>query len=141
MDRTIPLVQGAVELRDGHCRHVVRKGHKYGKAVLVSNCGFWEMDNFDPLLVHMKAFCKNGAREFAGALLRPYGWIMKAPREYGLPIDDIREAAKEAGRQLVTDGEMCTETLDRVSRELIPQEMCAGLISQGIQGAQPGADS
>ena len=27
--------------------------------MLVSNCGFWEMDNFDPLLVHMKAVSKN----------------------------------------------------------------------------------
>lgn len=43
------------------------------KMVLVSNCGFWEMDNFDPLLVHLKALCRNAEAEFVGALLRLHG--------------------------------------------------------------------
>ena len=51
-------------------------GYKRGKIVLVCNCGYWEMDNFNPLLAHVKAICRNTDREFAGALLRPYGYIM-----------------------------------------------------------------
>ena len=42
--------------------------------------------------------------------------------EMDMPIDDIFEAAKEAGRQLVRDGKMSTETLKIVSRELVPLE-------------------
>ncbi len=122
MDRMIPLAQPFIELRDGHCRHPGREGAKYGKVVLVSNCGFWEMDNFDPLLVHMTAICKNLSREFAGALLRPHGGALRPMMEMGAPLDDIFEAAKEAGRQLVRDGEMSIETLATVSRELIPLE-------------------
>jgi len=122
MDRLVPLLQPFFELREDHCRHPLREGIKNGKVVLVSNCGFWEMDNFDPLLVHMKAFCKNAGREFAGALLRPHGPELRRMMKKGLPIDDIFDAAKEAGRQLVEDGQMFAETLKIVSRELVPLE-------------------
>ncbi len=123
MDRTIPFAQPFFELRDGHCRHPLREGTKHGKVVLVSTCGFWEMDNFDPLLVHARAACKNAGREFAGALLRPHGGGLKRMVEMGIPIDDIFEAAKEAGRQLVKDGKMSPEILKIVSRELMPLEV------------------
>ena len=122
IDRTPPLVQPFVELRDGHYRHVVREGHKYAKLVLVSNCGFWEMDNFDSLLMHVKAACKNMGKEFAGALLRPHGAVLGGMVEMGVSLDDIFEAAKEAGHQLVRDGKMSSETLATVSRELMPSE-------------------
>ncbi len=136
LDRTIPLVQPFFELRDGHCRHTVPEGHKYAKVVLVSSCGFWEMDNFDPLLVHLKAYCKNASKEFAGALLRSCGGILGAPKEFGLPIDEILHAASEAGRQLVKDGKMAAETLDSISRELVPQEMYVQIVNQSFQQAQ-----
>ena len=123
LDRLIPLVHPFIELRDDHCRHPLREDGKHGKVVLVSNCGFWEMDNFDPMLVHMKAACKNMSREFAGALLRPHGGGLRPMKEMSMPLDDIFEAAKEAGRQLVRDGEMSAETLATVSRELMPREM------------------
>jgi len=135
LDRVLPLVQPFFELRDGHCRHPLREGTKSGKIVLVSNCGFWEMDNFDPLLVHIKAACKNGSREFAGALLRPHGPALRAMMEMGMPVDDILEAAKKAGRQLVEDGGMSPETLNVVSRELMPLEAYAQTANQRFQKA------
>lgn len=128
IDRMLPLLQPFFELREGHCRHPLREGAKHGKVVLVSNCGFWGMDNFDPLLVHMKAISKNFDREFAGALLRPHGTGMRRMLQADIPIDDIFAAAKEAGRQLVADGRMSSETLKAVSREIISLE-------QHMQGA------
>jgi len=52
IDRLIPLLQPYIEIRDGHCRHPRREGQKRAKLVLVANCGFWEMDNFNPLVIH-----------------------------------------------------------------------------------------
>lgn len=135
IDRMLPIVKPLFEMRDGHCRHPLREGTKSSKVVLVSNCGFWEMDNFDPLLDHMKAFCKNATSEFAGALLRPHGEGMRPMMEIGKPIDDIFEAAKEAGRQLVEEGEMSVETLNIVSRELMPLEMYVQVVNQYFQQA------
>ncbi len=128
IERMLPLVEPFYVLRGGHCRHPRRAGTKSGKVVLVSNCGFWEMDNFDPLLVHIKAICKNADREFAGALLRPHGTGMRRMLQEGIAIDDIFTAAKEAGRQLVTDGGMSPESLKAVSRNLMSLE-------QQMQGA------
>lgn len=135
LDRTIPLMQPFFELRDGHCRHPLREGVKHGKVVLVSSCGFWEMDNFDPLLVHMKAVCKNAAREFAGALLRPHGPALRRMVRKGIPVDDVFEAAKEAGRQLVDDGGMSPATLEIVSRELVSREEHMQALNRSFQRA------
>jgi multimeric flavodoxin WrbA len=141
LDRVIPLSEPFFELRDGHCRHPVRKGVKRGKLVLVANCGFWEMDNFDPLLVHMRAACKNLGSEFAGALLRPHGPALRGMLEMGAPVDDVLASAKEAGRQLVEDGRMSAETLAAVSRELLPLERYVKVINQNFQGALDARDA
>ena len=135
IDRMLPRMQPFFELRDGHCRHPLCEGTKSFKIVLVSNCGFWEMDNFDPLLVHMKAFCKNASSEFAGALLRPHGEGMSFMMEMGASLDDIFDAAKEAGRQLVEDGEMSSETLSIISRELMPMDIYVQSVNQYFQQA------
>lgn len=128
IERMLPLVEPFFEIRDNHCRHPRREGTKSGKVVLVSSCGFWELDNFDPLLVHLKVICKNADREFAGALLRPHSSGVKRMLQEDIPIDDIFDAAKEAGRQLVTDGRMSPETLQTVSRNVVSRE-------QFVQGA------
>ncbi|MHC1753950.1 MAG: flavodoxin family protein [Methanosarcina sp.] len=133
IDRMIPLVQPFFELRDDHCRHPARGKAKARKCVLVSNCGFWEKDNFDSLLVFMKAFCKNASAEFAGALLRPHGGALPTMIEMGAPIGDIFEAAKEAGRQLAKEQKISSETLDIVSRELMPKEMYIQFANQYTQ--------
>jgi len=133
MDRIVPIAQPFFELRDGHCRHPLREGVKKGKVVLVSNCGLWEMDNFDPLLVHIEAACKNLSREFAGALLRPHGPGLEIVMEMGQTVDDIYAAAKEAGRQLVEEGKMSAETLNAVSRELMTQEAYLQIVNEVFQ--------
>ena len=135
LDRIIPLLQPFFELRDGHCRHLLREGYKHGKMVLVSNSGFWEMDNFDPMLVHMKAVCRNGAMEFAGALLRPHGEALRPMMKLGISLDDVFDAAREAGRQLVKDGKMSAETLNIVSRELVPLEAYVRTADETFQQA------
>ena len=133
IDRTPPMGQPFIEIRDGHYRHVVREGHKHAKVALVSNCGFWEMDNFDPLLAHVKAACKNMGKEFAGALLRPHGAVLGSMVEWGVPLDDILNAAREAGRQLVRDGRMSPETLAIVSRELMPGDVYLRTLNELFQ--------
>jgi len=117
IDRTMPLFLPLIELLDGHCSGLPREGTKYSKVVLVATCGYWEMDNFDLLLAHVQVL-----GEFAGALLRPQADVLRPMLDRGEPLDDIFTAAKEAGRQLVRDGKMATETLDIVSRELMPLE-------------------
>lgn len=121
IDRLVPLLQMYIETRDGHCRHPP-KDNKKRKIVLVSNCGFWERDNFDPLIQHMRALAKNLNAEFAGALVRPHGPFLRSAPQSGLPFEDILEAAKTAGRELVLDGVITEKNLAIVSRDMLSQE-------------------
>ena len=129
LDRAIPLDSGKVIIREGHCRHPSRSGGGMGKVALMSVCGFHEMDNFDPLVTHVKALCKNMNAEFVGAVLRPYAWALSALPERGIDVSDVVEAIRNAGRQLVENGKFEEATLATISRELIPQEIVAQLIS------------
>lgn len=97
--------------------------------------GLWELYNFDPLIVHMKAMYKNTSREFAGALLRPHGSALSYMQREGLPVADIIEAAKEAGRQLVRNGQVSSKTLKTISRELLPLEMYVQEVNKGFTKA------
>ena len=135
IDRTLPRLQPVFELRDDHIRHPGRGETRHQKTVLVSNCGFWEMDNFDPLIVHIKAICKNTRSEFAGALLRPHGPAMKPMLAISGLVEDVIEAAREAGRQLVTDGKMSSDTLNTVSRELMSRDDYIQAANQSFQQA------
>ena len=123
IDRIIPIAEPFIELRDGHCRHPHRGEHRHGnKMVLVSSCGFWEKDNFDALIVHAEAICRNGNMQFAGALLRPHAGALKSMLEMGAGVEDVIDAARDAGRQIIQNGKISEETLNTVSRELISCE-------------------
>ncbi|MHA1959005.1 MAG: flavodoxin family protein [Candidatus Thorarchaeota archaeon] len=133
LDRFIPLSSGKVELVDGHCRHPSRSGKTGDKLVLLSVCGFAEMDNFDSLVTHVTAMSKNMHREFVGAVLRPYAWALNMPERIGIEIEDIIQALEEAGRQLVEEGGFDPETLATISKDLLPKEAIAQMISSGFQ--------
>jgi multimeric flavodoxin WrbA len=133
MDRTVPQALPFFELRDDHTRHPLRDVVRRGKIVLVSNSGLWELDNFDAMISHIKAYSKNANAKFAGALLRPHGEVLRTMLEMGAPVKDVIDAAKEAGRQLIRDGEMSPETLKTVSRELLPRDMYMQLVNQYFQ--------
>ncbi|MGY5870796.1 MAG: hypothetical protein RTV72_00985 [Candidatus Thorarchaeota archaeon] len=101
--------------------------------VLLSVAGFTELDNFDPLVSHVKAICKNMSREYAGAVLRPIAWAMSGAKEQGVELDDIYDAVKEAGRELISNGSMKKETLTTIAREYMPRDIAVQLMT-GIYG-------
>ena len=129
LDRSIPLLHGRFEIREDHCRHPPRAIVNKGKMVLLSVSGFTEMDNFDPLVTHVKAISKNISREYAGAVLRPIAWAMPGAKEQGVKLDDIYEAVKEAGRELISNGSMKKETLATIAREYMPRDVAVQLMT------------
>jgi hypothetical protein len=95
---------------------------KGGKIVLVSTCGFWEPDNFEPLLVHLAAVSKNIHREFSGALLRPHGALMKYLIKSDKMVQEIPIVARAVGSEFVKTGVLSEDKLKAVSRELISRD-------------------
>ena len=122
LDRSIPLVQPFFEVRDDHCRHPPLGDRKMSKVVLVSVSGFTELDNFDPLVAHVKAYCKNLNSEFIGAILRPMGAHLQVFRQMGIQVDDIFMAFKQAGKELVQAGTIRPDTQNTISREIVPRD-------------------
>ena len=122
-DRLIPLVEPFIEIRGGHCRHPHRGDHRGGNVVLVSTCGFWEMDNFDPLVTWAKAVCRNLNAELVGSLLRPHAGMLKPHEEAGRGLRRVYDAAREAGRQLVAQGGIDPAVLEAVSAKLVPRRL------------------
>lgn len=126
LDRANPLSLPFFEDFNGQTGHPWRESTRVSKMVLVSNCGFPELRNFDPLVQQIQRMCEHTGRngistEFAGALLRPNGPYLLPLKEAGVPLDDIFQAAWEAGRQLVSNGKISPETLQTISRGLTPQ--------------------
>ncbi len=126
MERLVSVASPDLELHDGHSRHTEQKIHKHGKDVLVSTASLYELDNFDPLVSQIKLFSKIAAREFAGAILRPHADAFRQGKNGLVSIgdtSDIFEAAKEAGKELIRDNKISSETLKKVSRELLPADI------------------
>jgi multimeric flavodoxin WrbA len=114
MDRQLPLFMQS------------NAGSKKQKIVLVSTCGAWELSMFDPLLSQMKALYSQPEEnsEFVGALLRPMADGIKEMIKAGetRQVDEIIQAAREAGRQLVKDGRISEDLQKKVSKQLMPQD-------------------
>jgi multimeric flavodoxin WrbA len=121
------------EIRNGHQRLKLPEGFVPRRGVLVSTCGFHEMDNFNSLLNYMETYSRQGTFEFVGALLRPHANVFLPQFELELNIDDIIQAAKEAGGQFVRDGRMKQETLSIVSREILPIDEYIRRVNQFIE--------
>lgn len=122
LDRIVPLLSPLFRLVDGHCRHPWREPEKQeGKVVLVSSCGHWEMDNFDSMICHMKAFCRNAGKTYSGSLLRPHASVLKQNKN-NRDYQDIFNIAYHSGHTFKENGSILQAHSNIVSRELITRE-------------------
>ena len=138
VDRLMPLGGARWERHNGRVLAVGPKPPVPGKVVLVSTAGMWGMDAFDALVAHTREIAACLEREFAGALLRPQANVLRPMKDAGAPFDDIWEAAREAGRQLVAQGTMAPATLQAVSRALMPEEVYVQTINDVFGGILAG---
>jgi hypothetical protein len=121
VDRMIPIVHGATELREGHMRHIRRSTTKVHTIALVSSCGFVEDDNVDPLMMHVQGFAKHMGCMYAGALTLPGGLILSH-------LAVIRQTAREAGTELIRSGAIPVRLQEAMfGHSCSPVEAVAGL--------------
>ncbi len=135
LDRTIPLLEPWFEEREDHCRHPRRGWFRTRRIALVAVSGFTELDNFEPLVVHLRAVAKNLGCRFAGALLRPYAASLKDLARHGVPVGEVFDAAQEAGRLLVERGSIPQSLVEQVGRELIPRALYMKLVNGSFERA------
>ena len=121
LNRMLPLMEPTLKWRKGRTRfkNGFRADVKISKFVLVSTSGWWEMGNFGTVLRIVKELAKDLNVEFAGALLRPNFYIVAENKE---KAENIFEAAKQAGYQLIKRGRMFEYLLKVISQPVISQE-------------------
>ena len=122
IDRMMPLADPHFELVDGHYRHPRRYGENPPDVVLVSVCGFYERDNFDGLIDHVSRVCRNMQSRFIGAVVRPSSYMLALQEVLADQIEEIKGAARRAGRELVEKGTLSSQVLDDVARDYLPKE-------------------
>ncbi len=132
LDRMTALTPPFLEVRDGRSPKHSRPT-KPGKFVLVATSTAWELDTFAPLLAHVRAYCANTTREFAGALLRPHSAALTWLLDRGLPAADVFEAAYQAGCGTVTSGLIEDANSEVVSRPLVRLDLYVDLFNQRLQ--------
>lgn len=118
LERLIVTVSPVIEMKDGHTRHKLLDGVKESAVALIASCGMWEIDQFDPAIAQVEAFCGNFSRQFAGSLLRPHSQALRTMRDAGA-MNDIFAAARNAGRTFVTNATILPRDAAAVSRELM----------------------
>lgn len=122
VDRMVPLADPHLETRDGHMRHPHMSSHPQ-RVALVSPCGYVEIDNFTPLVEHVRAICKNLDAKFSGAVLRPAAPIIPfATIRHPFKVRAVSKAVRQAGVEFVAGGKITDDTQEKVSVEITSKD-------------------
>jgi multimeric flavodoxin WrbA len=119
INRLCPLIEPVLEWRDGRTRARLHHDVKMKKIVLLSASGWWEKGNFDTVVRIAEELAKDANVEFGGAILRPHAYLMRQNNEKKY---SIAEALRQAGVQLVRDGRIANDVLEKISQPLISEE-------------------
>ncbi len=110
LNRTMPLLDERVVVRGRALLPGIRDELKLKKVVLVSSCGFWGLENFELVIDIMEFVAKAFGSKMARPLLRPSADMLRPGGADRQTIKTILEAARKAGSELATAGEITTKT-------------------------------
>jgi multimeric flavodoxin WrbA len=119
LNRLCPLLAPELVTVEGRTRGRFHEDVNIRKIVLVATGGWWELGNFDTVVRIAEELAKDASIEFAGAILRPHASLMQ---QVPAKKEEILNAAKTAGIELIKDGAFSPDLLQTISQPLIDQE-------------------
>lgn len=119
LNRLMPLVEPLLEFRDGRTQAKFHDDVRIFKIVLLAVGGWWEIGNLGTVTHIVKEITEKVGIEFGGPILRPHASLMKENKEKS---EEILNAIKEAGKQLIEKGDIGTDILEIISQPLISEE-------------------
>ena len=123
-DRCMPGMLPYVELdENGEFRHPSRYVETGKKTVLLSTCGFPELETFDPLVLHVERIMRNMDSKLVGKVLRPNTFMLPFDEFLGDKLKVVFAAIKQAGAEFASTGRVEPETEEQISMEFLPKEM------------------
>jgi len=120
IDRLMPINHPSIFPREGRSLHPCCRS-RMPNLVLVSVCGFYEKENFDPLVNQLSRFSVNMHMPLLAPILRPESLSMRSP-EAASRVTEVTRAAQEAGEQILQEGRVSRELLDTISQPLLTRE-------------------
>ena len=118
LERRLPLVQPYLIESEGVTTHPSRFPDKRAeKMVLISVCGFPEVDHFGALVETFRLLARAGKKRLAGVLLRPGAESMLFVDQLGKKGKEVLNGFYRAGQEIVEKGEVSKEVEEIVSQE------------------------
>lgn len=117
---------------DGVTDHPQRFTPK-AKGILVSSCGFPDMENFSLMSQHFKKWTKHGRLTWGGEVLIPAAGAANVPRLF----NDNFDAIKQAGRELV-ENIISVETMGRICDVPMSKEDYREMVNASFRGGIAG---
>ncbi len=119
LNRTVPLFTSSLRVEERRMYPARCEDLRLEKIALVSSCGYWEMENFDKLVHVVREIAEASAAEFVAPLLRPHATVLAEMASAGADgAVRVIAAARDAGRQLVTEGVISQAACDAVAMPL-----------------------
>ncbi|MFH1757806.1 MAG: NAD(P)H-dependent oxidoreductase [Pseudomonadota bacterium] len=118
LERIMPLVEPFLIETEGVTTHPARfPEQRAKKMVLISVCGFPEVDNFTALVENFRLLCRAGRRDLAGVLLRPGAESMGFIEKLGKKGEEVLQGFFRAGQEIVENGKISKEAEELVCKE------------------------
>jgi multimeric flavodoxin WrbA/putative sterol carrier protein len=120
-ERMLPLSQPFIEKRNGKTAFLMR--HKLAPAVWLSVCGFPEESEFDALSDFLNSTCHPDTPIIA-EIYRTSSEALRQP-VFKKTLNDILEATRQAGHELVRSMKISPDTMKRIRQPLMDPESLA----------------
>ena len=129
IDRFFVILEPAqIESHRGDTEHPKRFG-RHPKAVLISSCGFPEIENFDLLRRHFRIICEHTDWRWSGEILISAAGAANAPKLF----DKKYKLIGKAGAELI-EGEISQETTDAIAAPVMPAEDYRRMTTLSFEG-------
>ena len=130
IDRFFVVLEPAqLESASGQTKHPTRFD-RHPKTVLISSCGFPEIDNFDLLRRHFKIICEHMDLTWAGEILIPASGIARAPKLFDRKYDLLRAA----GTELIRSSSISPATTATIAAPVMAAEDYRRLATLSFEG-------
>jgi multimeric flavodoxin WrbA len=133
LDRLIPTIECYIATNERGESYHKRHHPKPQKMVLISSCGFPEIENFDALKEHYLQVVEHWGKD-AGMILIPGAGAANIPHFF----DEKYAFIKQAGKELVELGSVQQKTMDKIAAEIIDRQVYRDMANAAFKGGVTG---
>lgn len=125
-DRLLPLATPHIHRNDDGSFYHKGRVKRFPRLFFIFNSGFPGEHNFDLVRAFLELVKRGGADNVVLEVYRNCGEALGIPDDdepaLGQKISQFRDALKRAGREMVTEGRVCKETVEQLHMKLMSDE-------------------